>query len=222
MFLQTVLRILLPFLFCFLSGFCRLVFANVPPDVARFVEIKAAEPSFADVLKIYLQGEHLDGREFRSWKNRIRTAPFLPTLYAGYDHQIKKGASAGVDGTTSISGGIVTVGPDENNYDFDSDLGQAVHVRAVWELSDVAFSRYEFAAASVRQRDVQLRGRAEEALYKIYESRHLYLAQYLASRGGSGGKAVSAYARYLELTDRLDALTGGEYSNRFWKEKNEK
>lgn len=190
--------------------------AHVPREIASFVEIRDAEPEFAEILKAYLRRERLDGRGFASWKRRIRTAPLLPTLYAGYDQQIKRNASASITDNTSISGGIVTVGPEDNDYDFDNGLGRSVHVRAVWDLSETVFNRYEFAAVSARQRDAQLRSRAEADLYKIYEARHLYLAQFLMSRSRPE-KAAVAYARYLELTARLDALTGGAFAGLFWK-----
>lgn len=187
--------------------------------IGELTSIAASEPPLSEIIATYFELERLDGANIRAWHRKIKLAPFLPTLYVGFDQQLKKTQSFSVDDNTSLSGGTVTVGPEENSYDFNDGVGRVLRVRAAWELSETVFSRYDVALAGAKQRESQIRSRAESEIYKTHEARRLYLTQYLLFRGNTPEKAIAAYARYLVLTDRLDAWTGQKFHDLFWRKK---
>lgn len=196
-----------------------LVFAfhSDAADSSSFIKIKNAEPSLREIMNVHLQREHLSDDEFQGWQKRIRTAPYLPQLYLGYDQQLKKSDSLSINDNISVSDGIVTEAPEDNNYDIDNDVGQVFRVRAVWELDEIIFHRHQFPLANVRRQYAVERSRVSDALYKIYEARYLCLAQYFATKATAPQKADQFYTKYLLLTDRLDELTAGKFTDRFWR-----
>lgn len=211
-------KILLTLVFCC----CWLTIAGdaitTTGNLSSFTAIKNTEPDFAEIMAVYAALNGLDDLELRGWEGKIKRSAFFPTLYAGYDHQIKKGESLKVADNVSISSGIVTVGPEDNDYDFDNDFGRAIRVRAVWALDEAVFNRNLFTLENARRDRVETAHRHAEQIFKIYETRQLYLAQYLAERGSDSQHSRLSYARFLLLTDRLNQLTANTFRDRFWRE----
>ena len=204
-FYKTHLSSLLIYLFLFFTSS-----VNAASSVS-FQKIKSAEPSFKDIMSAHLRHEHLSDDEFNGWQKRIRQAPYLPKLYLGFDQQLKRSDSLSVNDNISITSGLVTEGPEDNNYDVNSDVGQVFRVRAVWDLDQLIFQHEQFSLASTRRQFAVERSREADAIYKIYEARYLCLAQYFTTR------TAAFYTKYLLLTDRLDEITNGVFTNRFWR-----
>lgn len=188
--------------------------ANAPSR--SFPAIKSGEPDFAEIMAAY---ESLHGAregDIRSWERRLKTAAFLPTLYVGYDHQIRRAESLSVADNISLSGGVVTVGPEDNDYDLDNGLGRAVRARAVWDLGETVFNRELFALANERRRRAEREDKIAREVYEIYEARHLYLARYLGTQEGGAARAAF-YAKFCLLTDRINQLTANVFKDRLWR-----
>lgn len=181
--------------------------------------IKSSEPSFSDIMQVYFANENLDGEDLRGWPKKIKTAPYLPTLYVGFDHQIRQTQSQSVKDNISVTSGIVTVGPADNNYDFNNNFGSAMHVRAVWNLDELIFNRYDVELFNARQANAKTRAGFSADIYKIYEGRYLCLEQYLELKQTGSHKAGVFYAKFLALTDRLNEITRDTFQNKFWREK---
>jgi hypothetical protein len=184
-----------------------------------FQNIKAREPSFSQILKAYLKRQDFTTTNLKKWERKIKMAPFFPTLYAGYDHQLRETEALSVNDNISVSGGTVTIGPEDNDWDLANNQGQVFRVRAVWQLSDAIFNRDLFALSQERRALSKICQEAEADLYKIFEERHLYLAQYLMQASGQSKKSQLYYTKYLLLTERLDALTGRRFSKLWWRNK---
>lgn len=206
-------KITLLFLLCVVTGLSK-------PSFARdgFQIIKAYEPSFSQILKAYLKRQYFTSADLKKWERKIKMAPFFPTLYAGYDHQLRESETLSVNDNISVSGGTVTIGPEDNDWDLANNQGQVFRVRAVWQLGDAIFNRDLFALSQERRALAKTKQDVEAALYKIFEERHLCLVQYLAQPPLSH-KAKIYYAKYWLLTERLDALTGGKFSKIWWRQK---
>lgn len=187
------------------------------PVFARpnFQDITAREPSFSQILKAYFKRQDFATMDLKKWERKIKTAPFLPTVYVGYDHQLRETETLSVNDNISVSGGTVTIGPEDNDWDLANNQGQVFRVRAVWQLSDVLFNRDLFSLSGERRALTKIKQETESALYKIFEERHLYLAQYLMQPPLSQ-KANIFYVKYWLLTERLDALTGGRFAKTWW------
>lgn len=193
--------------------------AAVPLPAQKFTQIKDSEPDFKDIMRVFTLHSNLGDAEFRDWEKKIKKAAYLPTLYVGYDHQLRQAESLSVTDNISVSSGIVTVGPEDNDYDLDNNQGQTIRMRAVWNLDEAIFNRYLFALENARANRFKTRGRVEQEIFKIYEERYLYLVQYLSAKRARPDRAEIFYARFLLLTDRLNQLTDNQFADHFWREK---
>jgi hypothetical protein len=185
--------------------------------LAASVDAHAKEPSFAEISKAFVIHEGLRGNELAHWEKLIKRAPYLPTLYVGYDRQLKQSQTIKVSDTVSIAGGDVTVGPEQGDTNLNNDLGNVFRVRAVWQLDQVMFNRDLFALARERRDLSVTRQKLISELFKVYDQRAQALAAYQSAHHSP--KAAAYYAKYLSLTSRLDEATNGQFSDRFWKEK---
>ncbi|MBF0106164.1 MAG: hypothetical protein HQM16_12655 [Deltaproteobacteria bacterium] len=180
-------------------------------------KFRVNEPSLSEILEQYYQREGLGLSHIAQWMRRIKKAAYLPTLYLGYDHAIKENQGFSITDNTSISSGVVTLGPEDNDYDYDSNLGRTIRARAVWKLDETVFNRNYFELSRERRDVVKIRFETGQKITKIYEQRQAVLIKYLHPAHFKGAKAAIAYAQYLVLTEELDALTGGVYHQRWWK-----
>jgi len=187
------------------------------PYMSRMVQkIVSKEPVFSDIVKAYLKREGLENDYLKSWQKRIKIAPMLPKLYAGYDHSFKESQGHSVTDNISVSSGTVTIGPEDNDYDFDSDLGRVIRVRAVWNLNELIFNRNYFSLSKERRDVAKTRYVLIQNLFTIYRDRHQYLVEYFKYRRSSKLRATESFEHYILLTERLNSLTGGVFENMWW------
>lgn len=196
---------------------------SIRAETPTFLKIISSEPSFSEILNVYYMGEGLTNHHIHKWQRKIKTAPLLPTLYAGYDHSLSESQGLSINDNISVSDGTVTIGPEDNDVDFDEDLKHTFRVRAVWRLDELVFNRDNFLLAREWRSVTHSRSELGQKLYQLYEKRCASLMQYLEFKNVAASKARVFYSRYLLLTDHLDALTGGRFHKKWWKkERNEK
>lgn len=191
--------------------------ASIPRSMRTFEKIMAKEPSFAQIMKRYFKMEGVTNYHFPKWEKKIKIAPLLPTLYFGYDHAFKESQDFDIKDNISISSGEITVGPKDNDYGFNSNLGQTIRARAVWKLDELVFNRNYFILHREKRDLAKARADLSQRVYKVYEQRYLLLLKYFQLRQSSPRKASLFYSKYLVLTDRLDAMTGGAFRKRWWR-----
>jgi hypothetical protein len=196
---------------------CFCLFMNVA-QAKKLEAILQSEPSFSNIVTAFEQEGGIHGSNLRKWEKKIKKAPWLPTLYLGYTHSFSEGQNYGVSDNISISSGTVTIGPAENDYDLDEDVGQTVRVRAVWRLNEIVFNRNYFLLAKEKRDHFKQRSEMLAKLHKLYEQRYLFLAKYLHAPKRST-KASLFYTKYWLLTEYLDAITGGVFQNMWWRKK---
>lgn len=178
--------------------------------------VRSHEPSLNTILNCYYTRERLDDSLLDRIAKKMKLAPYLPTLVAGYDDTLKASQSLSITDNISVSGGNVTVGPEDNNIDYAENSSQVFRVRAVWQLDQLVLHDDTLALFRERQNLAKLRNEMREKIAKIYEQRALYLQSYLQLRSSAPLKAEIAYSKFLLLTDSLDAITGNRYHNQWW------
>lgn len=196
-----------------------ILFFSLPSKAMgkNFVQIQKQEPSLAEILKAFYQQQQLNGHSLKKLKKKARMAPLLPTLTVGYDHVLRQSQGLGVADNVSISSGAVTIGPQENDYDFDSYLGSTIRVRASWRLDELILSRYDLAFLKENRDLARLRTDLAQRISKVYHERYQFLLKYLVSRKSSRKKSEVFYGQYLIWTQKLDGLTGGQFRKTWWK-----
>lgn len=207
------IKFIVVMLFCFVN--MGLAEASSLQSIQK---IKAQEPDFSQIMAVFFKKVFFSS-DGSSIKKKIKAAPYLPTLYVGFDHQIKKGESLSITDNISLASGNITVGPEDNDYDWDLDTGTTLRVRAVWDLDEIVFNRNHFTLLKMQQDQTKLKVKLTNDLYKIYEDRYLYLTQYFFFHSHQSQKAQMAYTKFLLLTDRLNQLTGNQFQHQFWRKK---
>lgn len=196
--------------FCFCP-----VLAHAGSAQQRLDKIKRTEPSFSTILEVCLKKEHLTNDQITKWERRVRRAPLLPQLYVGVDVQMKEDQSYGIGDNISISGGEVTIGPDEGDYDYSENVGTTLRVRAVWKLDELVFNRNELLVSKEKHDLAKSRSTVAQDVHKIYDQRYLSLLSYFQNTGSP--KGAQYYVKYLSLTEQLNAMTGREFEGRWWR-----
>ena len=178
-------------------------------------QILEQQPDFSRVLDEIYKAHGLSQRALSSWDRRINASALMPRLSVGYDHSFRDSESIAVNDNISISGGVVTVGPEDNDFDVAQVRGDVLRVRGTWNLSDVVFNRQNFNQARLKIQLMRSRSQLSRELFPIYQKQQLALRQYLKSPRSRKGK--SYYIQYELLCQRLEELSGGRLGHLFWR-----
>lgn len=176
---------------------------------------RAAEPTFAAMLTVFYHKEDLNFSDLADLRQRIRRASALPAISVGYDHQMRNTESFSITDNISVSGGRVTIGPEDNDLDLWNNLGRTFRVRAMWRLDELVFNRGELDVLRLRRELIKLRQYYAQQLYKIYETRQLCRARFWQKPDGK--RARMYRTQFNSLTDQLDALTGLQFHQQWRK-----
>jgi hypothetical protein len=159
--------------------------------------LQKREPPLADVRDAALRHAGLDRHPERAWARRTRLAGLMPVLTVGISQDLAhdQDLSRQSSGTERLDIGT------------DRDLG--VEARAVWRLDRLLFDEAEVRALQTAQRQHQERLDLMLRVTSIYyQRRKLQLVQH---RGGKDANGIAHALAIEELTDQLDALTGGYF-----------
>ena len=70
-------------------------------------------------------------------------------FFFGFDRDLRDVVSLTTRDNISVSGGDVTIGPQERNFDEDFNHATSFQVKAVWDLSELVFHRDELSVSTV-------------------------------------------------------------------------
>lgn len=163
---------------------------------ATLAEIEKREPPLAAVRQAALRYAGLDRHPERAWSRRTRLAGLMPTLTLSLNRDLAHDADLSRQST----------GKEELAVGTGEDLG--FEARAVWRLDRLLFDEAEVRVLQVAQRQHDERLALLTRVTSLYyQRRKLQLAR------GRGGKdaTLDQLLAIEELTDQLDALTGGYF-----------
>jgi hypothetical protein len=166
-------------------------------DRAVLLELQQREPTLAEVRDAALRYAGLDRHPERAWARRARLAGLMPVLTVSLDRGLAHDADLSRESSGKESLDIAT----------NRDIG--LEARAVWRLDRLLYDEAEIRALQTAQRQQQERIDLMMRVTSIYyQRRKLQLAQH---RGGSEATRLDQVLAVEELTDQLDALTGGYF-----------
>ena len=164
---------------------------------AVLADLQAREPTLEEVRDAALRYAGLDRHPERAWARRARLAGLMPVLTVSLQRDLAHDADLSRESTGKESLDIGT----------NRDLG--LEAKAVWRLDRLLYDDAELRALQTAQRQHQER---LDLLVRVttiyYQRRKLQLAQH---RGGSEASRIDQLLAIEELTDQLDALTGGHF-----------
>ena len=97
--------------------------------------------------------------------------------------------------------------------DAGRDQDHSVKLRATWDLDELVMSSERIRVLNEVQDLVKLRNDVLSEVTRVYFERRRLQARGVVSAGGSVADRVRDELRVRELTARLDALTGGRFSD---------
>ncbi|MBI2338778.1 MAG: hypothetical protein HYU99_00190 [Deltaproteobacteria bacterium] len=184
----------------------------------EMARIRKSEPAFSEIAQEAFRREKLDLGQIQEWKKKMKAAPWLPTLYAGYDRALRKTSGISISDNVSVSTSGVAVGPDETDQDETLFNGDTLRFRAVWQLDEVVFHRSTLAASQEARDISKSRLALSDYLFKIYSERREAQAKYYLFKGSGGAKSLLLREKIEALTDQLDLFTEGRFSDRWRRE----
>jgi hypothetical protein len=165
--------------------------------VAVLAELQKREPTLAEIRDAALRHAGLDRHPERAWARRARLAGLMPVVTVSLQRDLAHDADLSRESSGKESLDIGT----------NRDIG--LEARAVWRLDRLLYDDAEIRALQTAQRQHQERLDLVMRVTSIYyQRRKLQLAQ---GRGGSEASRMDQILAIDELTDQLDALTGGYF-----------
>jgi len=182
-------------------------------------QIRAHEPSFSQIISAALRHQDFSDSRVHEWKRRLNKAAYLPVLSFGYDRALKDTDTVKISDNISVTSDAVNVGPQESDWNQSAVSGDVFRVRASWDFSKAVYSN-DLISISREQRDLAKQElQLSDYLFKIVGKRHELLSEYVTSSAKSSIKMVKTRELILDLTDQLDAWTGGEFVRQWWRPK---
>lgn len=178
--------------------------------------LPAREPTVGEIQEEAIRYLGFDQREMEGWKKKARWSTVLPRLQIGFERDLKDIVSLTTKDSVSISGGDVTVGPDENNFDQNFNQGTSFDVRAVWRLDELLFNRDSLAVSSERRDWIRERNRVLQEVTEAYFTRRR-LRQELPRPNDPWEVREKKKLILDQASAALDACTGGWFSREIQK-----
>ncbi|MBI3540953.1 MAG: hypothetical protein HY073_02285 [Deltaproteobacteria bacterium] len=172
---------------------------------------EAREPSIHEVQEETIRHLGFDQNETEKWEKQSRWSAALPRLQVGFQRDLKDVVSLTTKDSVSVTGGDVTVGPTQSNFDKNFNQGTSFDVRTVWYLNELVFNRDTLAASSERRDWMREKNRNLQEVTQAYFTRQR-LVKELKKR--QDPRAIREQKKLMldQVTATIDAHTGGWFS----------
>lgn len=168
-------------------------------------------PSLSELYQQALRVMGLHSPDAEHWRSRARWKAILPQLRVGFQRDLKDQFRFTNQDNVSISGGEVTVGPDEQDLLRDFDAGTRFQATAVWYLDELVFNRDAILVSQERRRLQEERFVLLKELSNRYYSR-LEAIKKLHSHALSASERLKLERHVEQVSAELDVLTDGYFS----------
>lgn len=164
---------------------------------AALTALQQREPTLVEVRDAALRYAGLDRHPERAWARRARLAGLMPVVTVTFDRDLARDQDLSRESTGKEKLAIGT------NRDID------LQAKAVWRLDRLLYDEVEIRALQTAQRQQQERITLLMRVTSIYyQRRKLQLAR---QRNSDQATRLDQLLALEELTDQLDALTGGYF-----------
>ena len=167
------------------------------------------EPSINDVHQMAIDYAEVSHEKIETWRRQARRKAWFPDLDVGVDADRDWGSSDSIWGSYS-SGGQHYVGPDDKTW----GEGIGWDVSMSWDLGDLVRSTDQTTIDSRSKMMVELRADILNEVTRLYFERRRNQIELAVSSMTDWRLKVEKEMRISELTALIDALTGGEFSQR--------
>jgi photosystem II stability/assembly factor-like uncharacterized protein len=168
-----------------------------------------AEPSQRAVIAAVFEHMGVDAGEHRRLRNRASGSHFLPelSLLGGY---FSARGNAGLTVTPWLNNAGLGL---DKVFGVHSDYGTGyVAAMAWWDLTGLVFSRDEIPQEWGRAALLSAQTSLKYEAVRYYDERLVLMRRLILERPTDAAELLDLALRYRELTEHLDALTGGLYA----------
>ncbi len=171
------------------------------------------EPTILEVHRAALEYAQINQSRFIQWRRNVKTKALLPeTLQFKVKESTDNDHDYTKDKTINISGGTVTLGPDDEKWVHGTDDDWDYELNLKWKPQDFLFNKEMLRVSSETHDQVSLRQNILNEVTKIYFDRRQLEIEQMLDQSSDIRVQVKRQLRLEELTAGLDALTGGYFS----------
>ncbi len=183
------------------------------PSVEEVMQLFAHEPDVQEVQKAAVKYAHIDPLMFKIWRDNAKKKALLPESFqVSVGHDTDDDTDYARSKSISLSGGTVTVGPDDEVWGHDTDSDWDYELKMKWNLQDYMFNTDMLRVSAETEDQVELRQDILNDVTKLYfDRRRLQVEAVLDTRVGVQQK-MNRTLRLDELTAIIDGMTGGYFS----------
>ncbi len=111
----------------------------------------------------------------------------------------------------SLSGGVVTIGPDDETWEHDTDDDWTYEFKMRWNFQEYFFNTDMLRVSSETEDQIEFRQEILEDITKLYFDRRRLQVEMLLNEGSSIHTIMKDTLKLEELTAAIDGLTGGYF-----------
>ncbi|OGQ06197.1 MAG: hypothetical protein A2W61_02465 [Deltaproteobacteria bacterium RIFCSPLOWO2_01_44_7] len=172
-------------------------------------------PSVQEVAEQALGYARLGPSTIRQWERKVRKAPLVPRIQAGFERSLKNNVNLNVEDSVAVNSSGITIGPAQQKQVQNADSDFNFEVKAVWYLDQLLFSKDDLEISQEARELARERERLLSQVRQFYFKRERGLKE-LALLKKSRVLPTDIELKKLEIaeaTAALDNLTGGWFSS---------
>jgi hypothetical protein len=177
--------------------------AEEPPPARELLADFAHEPAIRDVHAAAIRHADVDQSMIRRWRRRAAFKALLPSFSLDLNR----------DRDTYLNGIGSTTNPDFDRVLTTDDPSRSLDIGLNWDLGDLIWNDDQTSIDTRSRLLVQLRDDILNDVTRTYFERRRLQLEQLTAPPGAPKTQLEQELRLQELTARLDALTGGWFSD---------
>jgi len=188
--------------------------ATPAPTVDEIMAHFVHEPTIREVHGAALKYAEIDPARFAQWRRDVKTNALIPEeVRFTVGHDTDDDTDYGRSKSISLTGGTVTLGPDDETWGHDTDDDWDYELRLKWKLRDFMFNKEILKVSAETEDQVELRQDILNEVTKLYFDRRRLQIEFILDQNVDIWARMKRQLRLEELTAAIDGLTGGYFSD---------
>jgi len=183
------------------------------PTVEEVLAHFAGEPSITDVQNAAMRYAQINPAQFVMWRENAKSKALAPDkLEMKVVYDTDDDTDYARSRSISLTGGTVTVGPDDETWGHDTDSDWKYEIKMRWNPQDYMFNSDMLKVAAETEDQVELRQDILQEITTLYFDRRRLQVEIVMEPNVSVRQDLTRKIRMDELTAVIDGLTGGYFS----------
>lgn len=170
------------------------------------------EPTISEVQRAAIQYANIDPSRIDTWYRASLSQALVPQVKVTVGHDTDEDDSLSSSSTISVSGGTVTIGPDDITRGESTDYDWSYRLSLDWDLNELVFNKDQLSISGESEDMVELRNDIVDEVSKLYFDRRRLQIEMVLNPSADLKMQIRNELRLQELTAALDALTGGYFA----------